>query len=207
MKFRIFAVCLVASLTIAAHPLASAQQDVTEGHKSKLVKFDAPGAAKKSTKACAPDCGTFAYTINDLGVIVGYYTDPHVVPHGFLRTPDGHFTSFNAPGDGEGAGLNQGTVAIAINNVGVIAGQFEDSKDIYHGFIREPDGKLTPFDAPGAGTAANQGTIASSINLEGAALGIYVDQSNTQHGFLRSHDGVISTIDPTGSYISGIPAC
>jgi hypothetical protein len=199
MKFRIFAVCLVASLAIAAHPSVNGQQADTEGHRSKLVKFDAPGATKKSTPACAPSCGTFAYTNNDLGAIVGYYTDPQVVPHGFLRTPDGHFTSFNAPGDGEGAGLNQGTVAIAINNLGAITGQFEDAMDIYHGFIREPDGKITSFDAPGAGTAANQGTIASSINLEGAALGIYIDQGNTQHGFLRSHDSVISTIDPTGS--------
>ena len=104
---------------------------------------------------------------------MGYYTDPQVVPHAFVRTPDGHITPFNAPGDGEGAGLNQGTVAYAINDFGVIAGQFQDSKYLYHGFVREPDGNITPFEAMGAGTGAGQGTLAWGVNMDGATAGVY----------------------------------
>jgi hypothetical protein len=194
------AITLFAALAIPVHlPILTQADGSSDSHKPKLVRFDAPGATTETAAACAPSCGTFAYANNDLGVVVGSYTDPQVVPHAFLRTPEGRFTSFNVHGDGEGAGLNQGTAAIAINDSGVIAGQFEDAKDIDHGFVREPDGKITPFDAPGAGSAANQGTIASSINPEGAASGIYIDKNNTQHGFLRSHDGAISTIDPPGS--------
>jgi hypothetical protein len=187
MKYRISALFLVAALATAVHPSASAQQENWgQGHKPKLVPFDAPGTATKSTPACAPLCGTLAYANNDFGVIVGYYTDPQVVPHAFLRTPDGHITLFNAPGDGEGAGLNQGTVAYAINDFGVIAGQFQDSKYLYHGFVREPDGNITPFEAMGAGTGAGQGTLAWGVNMEGATAGVYIDDGNTEHGFFRS---------------------
>jgi len=154
MKYRISALFLVVALATAVHPSASAQQENWgQGHKPKLVPFDAPGAATKSTPACAPLCGTLPYANNDFGVIVGYYTDPQVVPHAFLRTPDGHVTPFNAPGDGEGAGLNQGTVAYAINDFAVIAGQFQDSQYLFHGFVREPDGKITTFESMGAGKA------------------------------------------------------
>jgi hypothetical protein len=171
---------LFAALAIAVPLPALAQADGSSGsHKPKLVEFSAPGAATESTTACAPYCGTFAYANNDLGVIVGGYTDTQVVPHAFVRTPDGRVTPFNAPGDGEGAGLNQGTVAYAINDLGVIAGQFEDAKNVCHGFVRQPDGKITPFDVKGAGTAANQGTIAWSLNLQGATAGIYTDIRST----------------------------
>jgi hypothetical protein len=150
-----------AALATAVHLPGLAQADgSSDSHKPKLVQFDAPGATNESSAACAPSCGTFAYANNDLGVVVGFYTDPQVVPHAFLRTPEGHFTSFNVQDDGEGAGLNQGTVAYTINDLGVIAGQYEDAQNVYHGFVREPDGKITPFDAPGAGKAANQGTLA-----------------------------------------------
>jgi hypothetical protein len=140
-------------------------------------------APRRSLLPHAPLCGTLAYANNDFGVIVGYYTDPQVVPHAFVRTPDGHITPFNAQGDGERAGLNQGTVAYAINDFGAIAGQFQDSNYLFHGFVREPDGKITPFEAMGAGTGAGQGTIAWGINLEGATAGVYIDDGNNEHGF------------------------
>ena len=85
---------------------------------------------------------------------MGFYTDTNVVAHGFLRTPDGKVTSFEAPGAGLGHGLDQGTVAYSINDLGVIAGQYQDSNYVFHGFVRYPDGSFTKFDAPGAGTGA-----------------------------------------------------
>jgi hypothetical protein len=53
--------------------------------EARLVEFNAPGAATVSSPACAPNCGTVAFYNNDLGVIVGFYTDRNIVPHGFLR--------------------------------------------------------------------------------------------------------------------------
>jgi len=84
----------------------------------------------------APFCGTVAYDNNDLGVTVGFYTDTNIVPHGFLRFPNGHITSFDAPGAGLGYGLNQGTAAFAINDLGEIAGQLQDPSYVFHGFVR-----------------------------------------------------------------------
>jgi hypothetical protein len=61
---------------------------LSSAQPARLVEFDAPGAATVSSPACTPYCGTVAYDNNDLGVIVGFYTDPNIVPHGFLRFPN-----------------------------------------------------------------------------------------------------------------------
>jgi len=164
-----------------------------------IITFDGPGAGTVFSPACAPFCGTFAYAVNDPGVIVGFYTDTNIVPHGFLRTPDGNITSFDAPGAGLGFGLNEGTVAYSINNQGTIAGQFQDPKLVFHGFVRYPDGTITTFDAPGAGAGAFQGTLGEGINPAGAIDGFYYDASNVVHGFLRAPDGTFTTFDAPGA--------
>src|SRR5215471_10336910 len=94
---------------LASTSFSSAQLATRE---ARLVEFDAPNAATVSSSACAPNCGTVAYDNNDLGEIVGYYTDRNIVPHGLLRLPNGQIISFDAPGAGLGPGLNQGTVGI-----------------------------------------------------------------------------------------------
>jgi hypothetical protein len=165
----------------------------------ELIRFDAPGAATVSSPTCAGLCGTTAFANNNAGDIVGSFTDTNVVPHGFLRRPDGRIISFDAPGAGLGAGLDQGTIAYGINDLGVIAGQFQDAGNVFHGFVRFPDGSFATFEAPGAGTGAYQGTVAYNINLEGATAGVYFDGSNVEHGFVRSHTGEITTFDPPDS--------
>ena len=87
-------------------------------------------------------CGTTPLANNDLGDVVGTYTDAGMLQHGFLRDPNGYITSFDAPGAGIGPG--QGTVAYAINDAGVIAGAFQDANSVYHGFLRYPDGFFVP---------------------------------------------------------------
>jgi hypothetical protein len=185
--------CLV--FCILALGLSASAQD----YNATLITFDAPGAATVSSPACAPDCGTTPLDINDRGVIVGFYTDTDIVPHGFLRTPDGQITSFEAPGAGLGSGLDEGTVAFAINDRGVIAGQFQDSSYLFHGFVRYPDGAFSTFDAPGAGTEANQGTLGTGINVAGEVVGYYIDGNNVIHGFLRAPDGALATFDAPGA--------
>jgi len=164
-----------------------------------VVEFDAPGAATTVSDACGSSCGTTAYSINDYGEVVGYFTDAAVVPHAFIRGPGGKFVIFDAPGAGLGAGLDEGTVAYAVNDLGAVGGQYEDAALVYHGFIRSPTGRFVTFDAPGAGAAANQGTLAWNINTEGATSGIYFDASNNAHGFVRSATGKSTSFDPPGS--------
>ncbi len=165
----------------------------------ELVQFDAPGAATTVSAICATQCGTIAYANNDEGTVVGSYTDEFVVPHGFIRKRDAHIISFDAPGAGLGSYLNQGTVPYSINAFGVIAGQYEDSNNVFHGFIRYPDGSIVSFDAAGAGTVAGAGTLAYSINVEGETAGVYIDDAGGQHGFVRSPWGEITEFDPPGS--------
>jgi multidrug efflux pump subunit AcrA (membrane-fusion protein) len=68
---------------------------------------------------------------------------------------------------------------------------YADEKSVTHGFLREPYGKITEFDAPGAGKTAGLGTRATSINPEGAGAfaGDYVayDASGkpVDRGFVR----------------------
>jgi hypothetical protein len=101
------------------------------------------------------------------------------VPHGFLRTPHGSFTTFDAPGAGTG------TFPYSINFWGAITGFGRDSSWVYHGFLRAPRNAFITFDAPGAGTGTYQGTSPRSINSWGAITGYYLDADNIYHGFLR----------------------
>jgi len=206
MKQHIRTVVLpIAALGALAMSAQAPAQDRLFSH-SHIIVFDAPNAGKASVPECAPFCGTQPLANNDEGAIVGTYTDANVVPHGFLRTPSGDFISFDAPGAGLGANLDEGTVAVAINDFGVIAGQFEDANITFHGFIRHPDGSFVTFDAPGAGAVPGQGqgTLAYSLNLEGTTAGIYIDASGVQHGFVRSPFGKITGFDPPGSILTGV---
>jgi hypothetical protein len=195
----------IATLGVLAMSAQAPAQDPAF-HHSRIIVFDAPNAGTASVPECAPFCGTQPLANNDEGAIVGTYTDANVVPHGFLRTPSGDFISFDAPGAGLGANLDEGTVAVAINDFGVIAGQFEDASITFHGFIRRPDGAFVTFDAPGAGAVPGQGqgTLAYSLNLEGSTAGIYIDASGVQHGFVRSPFGKITGFDPPGSILTGV---
>ena len=98
-----------------------------------------------------------------------------------------------------GYGLDQGTVAFSINNLGVIAGQYQDSDYVFHGFLRYPDGSFTTYDVPGAGTGAFQGTYGVCLNLVGETAGFYWDTNNVSHGFLRSPSGKFTSFDPPDS--------
>ena len=72
------------------------------------------------------------------------------------------------------------------NNVwGAITGYYLDAIFLNHGFLRDPDGRFTTIDVPGAGTGAYQGTIPAGINPSGAITGFWVGANNVWHGFLR----------------------
>jgi hypothetical protein len=157
--------------------------------------------AQQITKFDAPDSGTGAYQgtvptgINLFDTITGNVTDNGNGTHGFVRTPDGHFTkNFDAPGADPVVGC---TCPDGINDLGVIAGYDIDTNSVYHGFLRTPDGQITTFDdsqAP-AGTGAGQGTNPVGINDIGEIAGYYVDGNGASHGFVRAPDGFVQAPD------------
>jgi hypothetical protein len=113
---------------------------MAQWNKPTITVVDAPGAPTVSSPAWAPFCGTTVQANNDLGDIGGYYTDANIVPHGFLRHADGKFISFGAPGAGLGAGLDQGTVAYSINDLGVTD---RDRRRLFRGILPGPSGQST----------------------------------------------------------------
>jgi hypothetical protein len=105
-------------------------------------------------------------------------------------------TTFDAPGAGTGPG--QGTMGIAINPAGVIAGAYTDANGVNHGFLRAPEGTFATFDAPGAGTGPGQGTfvaLVGAITPAGAVVGTYTDANGVNHGFLRSPHDTFTLLD------------
>jgi hypothetical protein len=162
-----------------------------------FATFDAPGAGT------GPSQGTFVAgvgAITPAGAIVGTYLDKDGVNHGFLRAPDGTFTTFDIPGAGTGPG--KGTLAEDINPEGVIAGEYSDASNVFHGFVRTEDGTITTFDVLGAGTGPGQGTFVASVEgltPAGALAGYYTDQSGVNHGYVRAPHGTITTFDVAGA--------
>lgn len=158
-----------------------------------ITTFDAPLAAANPYLTQ----GSGSQSVNSEGDIIGWTIDADGVWHGFLRTPEGKMSTFDVPGastaTGGGTLLGWGTIAQNINDLGEVVGQFTDGNDVFHIFLRAPDGHFTTFDAPGAGSGNNgslpdtppEGTYAFDNNLWGMVTGYYIDASNVYHGFLR----------------------
>jgi hypothetical protein len=163
---------------------------------SKIISFDAPGADTTPMDYN----GTYASGINVEGLITGSYQSADTVFHGFLRRPDGKFTTFEAPGADTTAGSYNGTSPTSINDLGVIAGSFSDATGLTHGFLRTPDGKFTTFDVAVAGA---NGTFPIGLNLEGAVVGYALDSNDLFHAFLRTPGGQIYAFVGPGSCDTG----
>jgi probable HAF family extracellular repeat protein len=111
-----------------------------------------------------------------LGARAPVDTTPRSARPAFLLTR-GRYTRFDAPG---AASL---TGAGSINNRGVIVGLFRDAAGVDHGFRREPSGRFTTFDLPGATQ-----TKPVRINDRGQITGAYIDAAGKRRGFLLDGD-------------------
>jgi hypothetical protein len=158
---------------------------LVRSREGKLTSFEVPGAG------IGPYQGTgspgSSVPVNQFGAIAGYYIDASNVVHGYLRSPWGEFTTFDVPNEGsQGIGCYN-DCSVGLNDWGAITGYYLDANNVYHGFVRDPWGKVTSFDAPGANTSPGSysGTFPVSINDEGAITGYYLDANNVNHAFLR----------------------
>jgi len=154
---------------------------VRDPHGS-ITEFDAPGGAG----------GTSGWGINPVGEITGRDCSSTEC-YGFLRSPTGHFIKFGVPG-----ALN-GTYPECINSKGWVTGTWTDASGADHGFVRDPQGKITKFDPRGSGTGDGQGTIAWSINDANVISGQYIDSTGLYHGFVRAADGKITPYEVPGA--------
>jgi hypothetical protein len=145
-------------------------------HNGSYEEFQAPGAGT------GPGQGTTATEIDDQGWVVGQVIDADDVMHGFIRDPDGNFTSVDAPDAGTGPG--QGTVAVEHREGGWAIGEYIDSNDVSHGYYRKTNGKIVEFDPPGAGDAGTYFVISS--NMAHQIVGAFRDDNAVRHGFIRN---------------------
>ena len=174
---------------------------VGSAQDARIITLDAPGA----DMTIGSFKGTFATSINNRGAITGYYIDANDVVHGFFRSPEGKFTTFEAPGADTTKGSFNGTTPSSINDFGAIAGSYFDATGFGHGFLRSPDGKFTTFDVPGVG---GFGSTPLAMNLEGAIVGYYTDSNFSFHAFLRSPEGKFTTwIGPDACTGNGFEGC
>jgi hypothetical protein len=140
----------------------------------QLTKFSAPGSIR-----------TYPMAINSNGVISGGYVDGDGHEHGFLRAPDGQFTSFDPPHS------QLWSTALTINLDGASAGNYKDRRNDVRGFVRDADGTMATFHVP-----HSTETTPLAINADGIATGYYWTAARTvQHGFLRNADGTLENID------------
>ena len=129
--------------------------------------------------------GTFPLSINDNGVIAGYYTDGLDECGGFVRSAKGEITTFTPPDLAPGICF---LVPASINASGTITGYYTNTSYVVHSFVRTAAGKLTSFEVPGANTQPSdfEGTFAVSINQAGVIAGYWNDKSGNTHGFIRT---------------------
>lgn len=104
--------------------------------------------------------------------------------------------TFDLPGAGNGAYQGTGCFGctFSINDAGTVVGTYVDANNVSHGFLRDPEGKVLSFQAPGANTTL-YGTMAQSINNAGAVTGAYYDDNGIAHGFVRSPAGEFTSFD------------
>jgi hypothetical protein len=156
--------------------------------------YDCPGAGTGAYQ------GTAGHSVNPAGLISAGYADSNYAWHGCIRDRDGNMFSYDPPDAGNGA--YQGTYPAIFSGItpeGATIGEYLDANNVWHGYLRAPQGAITEFDYPNAGTGAGQGTGTSGIDPAGEIVGWYIDANNVFHGFLRAPDGTMTPVDVAGS--------
>jgi hypothetical protein len=87
------------------------------------VEFDIPGDTN----------GVIPTSINNDGIVAGYFKDASLNQHGFVRAVSGDITVIDEP---KGNGSPLVTSADSINSDGSITGTYLDAKNERHGFVR-----------------------------------------------------------------------
>jgi hypothetical protein len=145
---------------------------------------------------------TLAASINGAGSVTGSYNvPPEYCFHGFVRDPQGTITTFEVDSYCTYVQTGEvGTSPSSINSAGAIAGTYFNASGP-HGFLRDPQGKVTSFDPPGGPIyGLPYSAVTVYLNDAGVITGSYGTNPNSQlHGFVRDAKGTITSFDPPGS--------
>jgi hypothetical protein len=130
--------------------------------------------------------------INSKGEVAGCFWNSIGNSTGFRRTPDGKITPIYGAPDA-GTGPNQGSMAMALNDAGLILGQDTISDTLQYSLLVTPDNHFIIFNPPG--TTWSWGGMESALNPAGAAIGGYVNlTTEVYYGYVRAPYGAITEL-------------
>ena len=118
---------------------------------------------------------TYGDFVNAAGAVVGSYVDTDGKPHGFIRNPDGSFTTIDLP---EMPNL-QFLFVNTITDVGLIGFRAKAVNDILRSYLLLPDGILYEVRLPGSVT-----TVVRNVNQDGSLIGYYDLADGRRQGFV-----------------------
>ncbi len=118
---------------------------------------------------------TYGDFVNAAGAVVGSYVDADGMPHGFIRNPDGSFTTIDLPKMPNLEFLFVNT----ITDFGVIGFRAKAVNDILRSYILLPDGSLYEVRIHGSIT-----TVVRNVNQDGSLIGFYDATDGRRYGFV-----------------------
>ena len=179
----------------------------------KLTQYDFPGAAETHIYGLSDETGalsgnivdaagvthafsgeltitfpgavnTYGDFVNAAGAVVGSYVDADGIPHGFIRHPDGSFTTIDLPKMPNLQFLFVNT----ITDLGVVGFRAKAADDILRSYILLPDGTLYEVRIPGSVS-----TVVRNVNQDRSIIGYYDSTDGRRLGFVGR-----PTTDPEG---------
>ena len=118
---------------------------------------------------------TYADFVNAAGAVVGSYRDADGSPHGFIRDPDGSFTTIDLP---EMPNL-EFLFVNTITDAGLIGFRAKAVDDILRSYLLLPDGILYEVRLPGSVS-----TVVRNVNQDGSIIGYYDLTDGQRYGFV-----------------------
>ena len=118
---------------------------------------------------------TYGDFVNAAGAVVGSYIDADGMFHGFMRNPDGSFTTIDLPTTPNLDFLFVNT----ITDLGVIGFRAKAVNDILRSYILLPDGILYEVRFPDSIT-----TVVRNVNQDGSIIGYYDSTDGRRLGFV-----------------------
>ena len=123
---------------------------------------------------------TYGDFVNAAGAVVGSYIDADGMFHGFIRHPDGSFTTIDLP---EMPNL-QFLFVNTITDFGAVGFRAKAANDILRSYILMPDGTLYEVRIPSSVI-----TVVRNVNQDGSIVGYYDLADGRRHGFLGRPKG------------------
>lgn len=118
---------------------------------------------------------TYADFVNAAGAVVGSYVDADGRPHGFVRNPDGSFTTIDVP---EMPNL-EFLFVNTITDFGVVAFRAKAVNDILRSYLLLPDGILYEVRLP-----SSVNTVVRNVNQDASIIGYYDLTDGQRYGFV-----------------------